>query len=541
MATRYTLEELQKIDPNAKDHIILSFQDQIDKLNENVEHLIEQIRLANQYRFGRSSEKMSEIDGQLSLFNEAEVNYDEDLEEPDIEDLFPDIPRKKKSKGKREADLKDLPTESYPHTVSEEQLNEFFGEGNWKSLPSDVYKRLRYDPASWTVEVHTVDVYVGTGGDHQDEFLRGDRPKDLLRNSILTPSLGAAILNGKFVNSMPFDRIEQEFKRNGVNISKQNMSNWTVNLAKKYFAPFCKRMEHHMLLYHVNQCDETPCQVIHDGGSPGSKSYMWVHRSGELYKDKQIVLYEYQKGRDHHIPLEYYRGFSGVLMTDALAQYHLVDKKLGGITNANCWAHARRDFSDAIKIASNKKSASIKQSVAYQALLRIGMLYKLDGGLKELSVKERLEERQRMIKPLVDEFFKWVKEQAATTLPKGKTMEGLNYCINQEKYLRVFLEDGEVPIDNSAAERALRTFCIGKKNWLFFDSIKGAEAGALVYSISETAKLNNLKPYKYFEYLLTELPKLCDDDGNIDNTKLDYLMPWSPDIPADCRKPVPQP
>lgn len=144
-------------------------------------------------------QKRCPIDGQLSLFNEAEVYYDEDFEEPDIEDLFPDIPRKKKSKGKREADLKDLPTESYPHTVSEEQLNEFFGEGNWKSLPSDVYKRLRYEPASWTVEVHTVDVYVGTGGDHQDEFLRGDRPKDLLRNSILTPSLGAAILNGKFL------------------------------------------------------------------------------------------------------------------------------------------------------------------------------------------------------------------------------------------------------------------------------------------------------------------------------------------------------
>lgn len=169
------------------------------------------------------------------------------------------------------------------------------------------------------------------------------------------------------------------------------------------------------------------------------------------------------------------------------------------------------------------------------------MIYKLDEPLKELSVKERYKERQRMIKPLVDEFFKWVKEQVATMLPKGKTMDGLNYCINQEKYLRVFLEDGEVPIDNSASERALRTFCIGKKNWLFFDSPRGASAGALVYSISETAKLNNLKPYKYFEYILTELPKLCDKDGNIEQSKLDYLMPWSPTLPDDCRKPEPQP
>ena len=124
-----------------------------------------------------------------------------------------------------------------------------------------------------------------------------------------------------------------------------------------------------------------------------------------------------------------------------------------------------------------------------------------------------------------------------TTLPKGKTAEGLNYSLNQEQQLRVFLEDGEVPIDNSASERAIRTFCVGKKNWLFFDSIKGADSGAAIYSITETAKLNELRPYKYLEYLLIELPKLCDNKGNIDITKLDPLMPWATDLPDECRKP----
>ncbi len=135
------------------------------------------------------------------------------------------------------------------------------------------------------------------------------------------------------------------------------------------------------------------------------------------------------------------------------------------------------------------------------------------------------------------EYFEWVKLQLSTTLPKGKTAEGLNYSVNQEQYLRVFLEGGEVPIDNSACERALRTFCVGKKNWLFFDSERGAEARARVFSIAETAKLNGLRPYYYFEYILTELPKLCDDSGNIDSAKLDHLMPWSPELPDECRKP----
>lgn len=537
MATKYTLEELNTMSPDAKDLLIISLQDQIERLNDNLEKLIEQVRLADQYRFGRRTEKLSQIEGQMSMFDEAEFTYDEDANEPDIEEVIIEKPRKSKQKGKRDKDLEGFETEPHLHDITKEQLDAFYGEGNWKSRPDEVYKRLKYQPASWKVEVHTVKVYVGTSGDHQDEFMRGDRPKDLLRNSLATPSLVAAIFNGKFVNSMPYDRMEQEFKRNGVKITKQNMADWTINISNKYFKPFCERMQYHLLLYHVNQSDETPCQVINDGRSPGSKSYMWVHRSGELYRDKQIVLYEYQKGRDHHIPLEYYRNYSGVLVTDGLSQYHLVDKKLKGIQNSNCWAHARRDYSDAIKIAGNKNPEAIKKSVAYQALVRIGTIYKLDDGLKDLTPEERLKERQANIKPLVDEYFKWVKEQLATTLPKGKTAEGLNYSVNQEQYLRVFLEDGEVPIDNSACERALRTFCVGKKNWLFFDSPRGAEASARVFSIAETAKLNGLRPYHYFEYILTELPKLCDDNGNIDSTKLDHLMPWSPEIPDECRKP----
>ena len=156
-----------------------------------------------------------------------------------------------------------------------------------------------------------------------------------------------------------------------------------------------------------------------------------------------------------------------------------------------------------------------------------------------LSSQERLQKRQEFIKPLVEEFFAWVKEQIeqCSVPPKSKTGEGLRFIINQEKYLRVFLEDGDVPIDNSASERSIRTFCLGKKNWMFHNTANGAAASALVYSISETAKLNNLRPYYYFKYILTELPNLCDEQGNIDFTKLDDLMPWSDKLPNECRKP----
>lgn len=182
---------------------------------------------------------------------------------------------------------------------------------------------------------------------------------------------------------------------------------------------------------------------------------------------------------------------------------------------------------------------AVKQSVAYQALQKIAGFYNIDTELKGLSSEERLQKRQEVIRPMVEEFFAWVKQQAAECAvpPKSKTAQGLNFLINQEKYLKVFLEDGDVPIDNSASERAIRTFCIGKKNWMFHNTANGANASALVYSISETAKLNNLRPYYYFKYILTELPKRCDKQGNIDPAELDDLMPWSSELPDECRKP----
>ena len=537
MAANRTREELNNCSKQELVTMILLMQDQLEALNRNVESLIEQVRIANNARFGRKSEKLDVIDGQLSLFNEAEELSDPSLPEPSPEEVLPE--RRKKAKGKRKEDLKDLPTEDHPHRVSKEHLDAFFGPGNWRQLPDENYERLRYEPASWTIEKHTVEVYVGTGGDHQDEFLRGDRPKDLLRNSIVTPSLAAAILNGKYVNSIPLYRIEQEFERNDIRISRQTMANWVIAIAMKYLMPLCLVLKEILLEYHVNQADETPVEVIRDGRPAGSKSYMWVHRSGEFYRDKPIVLFEYQKTRHHDHPKEWYRDFKGILLTDGLQQYHLLEKELPDILSANCWAHARRDFSDACKAIGKKDQEILKNSVAHQALEKIAKIYQRENELKELSARDRLRRRKLDIRPLVNEFFTWAKGILANDrhLPKGKALDGIRYCLNQEKNLRVFLTDGNVPIDNSASERSIRTFTIGRKNWVLIDSVKGAEASAVVYSISETAKLNNLHPYNYFDHLLSELPKLTDKDGNIDRARIEPLLPWSKELPAKCYKP----
>lgn len=539
MCRKFTPDELNKMSHENKNDVIYQMQERLDKLEQNYENLVEQVRLANQQRFGRHTEKLDDIAGQLSFFNEAEANYNEDAAEPSIEETVAATTkpaRKPKQKGQREEDLKDFPQEEIEHDIPMQELNDSFGEGNWKSMPDEVFWQLRFEPAKWIAEKHIIKVYVGTDGLHQDEFLRGDHPKTLFKGSIATPSLEAAIINSKYVNSNPLDRIAREFQANGLNISKQTMSNWTVWTAERYLLPIYNFMKTRQLEAHVNQCDETPVEVIHDDRPAGSKSYMWVHITGELSKVPQIVVYEYQKTRHSDHPKEYYKEFNGILMTDGLGQYHKIAKEMDGLENANCFSHARRHYANAIKAMGKSNPEAVKSSIAYKALVRIGAIYDLEGSLKELSSEERLKERQSSIKPLVEEYFAWIKEILAdtTVVPKGETAKGINYSINQEEYLKVFLTDGEVPIDNSATERALRGFTIGRKNWMTINTVRGAQASAIIYSVTETARVNQLNVYYYIRHLLTELPKLIDEDGNIEQSLLEPIMPWSKTLPADC-------
>lgn len=164
----------------------------------------------------------------------------------------------------------------------------------------------------------------------------------------------------------------------------------------------------------------------------------------------------------------------------------------------------------------------------------IQAIYREEKLLKDLPAEERKLRRQLSVRPLVEAYFTWARETILKVPQKSKTWEGFQYSINQEKYLKVFLDDGEVPMDNNAAEQSIRGFCIGKRNWVMIDTVTGAKSSAIIYSIAETAKANNLKPYDYFEYLLTELPKHLD---GTDRSFLDDLLPWSPNLPANCRKP----
>ncbi len=197
---------------------------------------------------------------------------------------------------------------------------------------------------------------------------------------------------------------------------------------------------------------------------------------------------------------------------------------------AGCWAYARRRFDEGVKALPKPAPSS---SLAYLALKQIQAIYREENKLSDMTFEERLEHRQLTVKPLVDAYFVWVKENLAKVPTKGKTYNDFSYSMDQEKYLRVFLEDSAVPMDNNAAEQSIRGFCIGKKNWVMIDTIAGAESSAIIYSLAETAKANNLKPYDYFEYLLTAIPQHLDDKND---DFCENLLPCSENLPENCRK-----
>ena len=540
MAFKFTEEQLNTLDKSFIVNLFLQLQDQNDKLsgevqelNKKMEVLIEQSTLANKNRFGRSSEKtmdtsqicFMEVDGTIVFFNEAEAISDLDAEEPDTLENKP--ARKPKTVGKKEADIKDLPVNIINHYLTDDELVAEFGENGWKQLPDAISKHYRFIPAKVEIDEHNVGVYASKT---DDRIIKADHPKALLHGSLVSPTIAAAIMNGKYVNAVPLYRLEQEFSRYGLAITRQNMANWMIRLGESYLAVLYDYLHKKLYDYHVIQADETPVLVNHDGRSAGSKSYMWVYRSGHLYTDKQIVLYDYHKTRNSSHPREFLSNYSGICVTDGYQVYHTIEKECEDLQIAGCWVHARRKFDEALTVIPK---AHRNKSDAFLVIKQIQAIYREEGKLNELSSEERLTQRQLVIKPLVDALFAYLKKMEPTVPASGQLRKAYTYILNQEKYLRVFLEDGEVPIDNNASERAIRGFCIGKKNWQMIDTINGAHSSAIIYSIAETAKANSLKPYDYFVYLLEEIPKHMDQE---DRTFLEDLLPWSEKLPEEIRK-----
>lgn len=547
--TQITQEELNSLSKDALVLMLIQQMDSLEVLNSQMEKLQKQnaelikqvsslqenLAVLTQHRFGRKTEK-TETFGQLAfdpetmlIINEAEQLTSDGLaDEPSMDTVVKSHLRKKRV-GKRDEDLSGLPVNIIPHKFSEEELSSLFPNGYYELKP-EIYKELIYVPAQYQVNEHHVYSYASKDN---SKILRAPRPERLLKNSILTSSLAAHVINQKYVNAMPINRISEELRRNDIEISRQVMAGWMIKLADRYLSFIYNAMKKVLLQSNLIHCDETPFTLVDDGRGPKSKNYMWVYHSTDIYGTPPVFIYEYQPTRKTDNPRKFLEDYNGILMTDGYQVYHtLQDERPDQIIVAGCWAHAKRKFAEIVKSVGETSSAG---TIASEANKRIAAIYHVDNMSKGKSKKEILSNRQASVKPLVDSYFAWLKTVTIEyTMDKaGKTYKAIQYSLNQEQYLRRFLDDAIIPLDNNDAERSIKAFCVGKHSWHIIDSKNGATASAMLYSIAETAKANKLKPYEYFRYVLEEILVHQDEPTE---SYIGTLLPWSESLPDSCRK-----
>jgi len=486
----------------------------------------EQLKLSRQKQFGSSSESSKRDDlEQLNLFNEAEAERQPFVAEPDTETIS-----YQRKKGKRGENIKHLPVEVVEYKLPEDkQACPQCGEP-LHVMSKEVRKELTIVPAKVKIIEHVSYIYsCRQCENHEIEtpVITAQAPKALFPKSMVSAELLAYIMNQKFVNAMPLYRQEQEFKRLGVVLSRQNLSNW-ITKGATLLDPILKKLKQALLARPLLHSDETTLEVLCEPGRPAqTKSYMWVYRTSGDAKHP-IVLYDYQEGRSGRFPKEYLSGFSGYLHTDGWGGYHQLEEQ--GITLCGCWAHARRKFNEAlISSPSNRTDSPEAIGLSY-----CNQLFAIEKRAEALAPEERHQLRQKEAKPIMDAFFTWIDTCWAVTLPQSLLGKAFTYAQNQKKYLLAFLADGRIELSNNRAERSIKPFVIGRKNWLFCNTPGGAKLSAAIYSLIQTAIENGLKPQAYLEYVFKQIQQQ-------DDVSMETLLPWSADIPPSCKMPNTKP
>ena len=433
---------------------------------------------------------------------------------------------RKKTVGKHKEDLGKLPRREV-YDYHPDELDEKFGEGNWRVIswhastkkeviPAIVYAKTTYTPV------------ISVGLEHEMISIPPSG-KNLFPGSDATASLVAYVMDRKFTLSLPTYRQESEFERRGISISRQTMSNWILHFSLDSFEQVYGNLAEILKESGCTQCDETTLLVIRDGRKAVRKSYLWIHVTSELGNEHPITVICYEPDRSTRHLREFFEGYAGEIVCDAYSAYQTFETENGEtVIICGCWMHSRRRWAEALRVrnVSGLSLRQIEELPEARALYLIADIYKEEGKLKGLSANERLKHRQLCVKPKVEAYYEFL---AGFDLNdpgiSARMKDAIQYSLNQKKYLCRFLERGSVPMDNGNSERKAKALAIGRGNWMFCTSPKGAKALAIMYTIVETAKSNGADVYYYLKYLLEKTP--ASPNLIMGRKYLDELMPWS--------------
>jgi len=502
------LEKLQNIVLDLQS-IITEKDARINELTAQYQQILEQFRLAQQRQFGRSSEAGAD---QLGLFNESEQIVEADDETLAEQETITYT----RNKPKRKLLPKDLPRDTIVHDIEDKTCACCSHELH--RMGEETSEQLEFMPASIKVIEHVRLKYSCRHCEQQGTEVNiqiAPVPPSPIPKSIATPSLLSQIITSKYQYALPLYRQEQMFRQYGIDLSRKTMADWMIK-SSELLIPIYDRLKAVQLQQAVVRADETPIKVIHE---EKQRCYMWVYCTGTDSpgggRDSlaNIVLYDYQASRSGSCPARYLASYRGYLQVDGYAGYGQTEAILAG-----CMAHARRKFIEAQKIQIKGKTGK-----ADWAINHIRKLYRIESDIKDLTAPEKQKERQQKARPLLDQFKAWLDKSVNQVPPKSAVGMAIAYSLGQWEKLERYLENGHLQIDNNRAERAIKPFVIGRKNWLFANTTNGANASAVLYSLIETAKANGLTPFDYLKLLLEDLPKNPAD--------IDRLLPWNVEMP----------
>ena len=514
---------------------------EIAELRRQIDWFIAQIKKNNKRTFGQSSEKTEYVSGveAISLFNEVEGEADPNQPEPEIEEvIIPEhkVKKRKKQVGHRDKVLEGLEVESIEYILNEDEKICPECDGELHTIGKEVVRReIEIIPAKVNVKEHVRLAYgcrrCEIEGEHAS-ILKADVPAALIPNSIASPSAVAYVMYEKYVNAMPLNRQANDLELHGLKLPRQTMANWVIFCAQKYFEPVYEQMHKKLVTLDIIQDDETTVQVLkEEGRKPTTQSYMWLYRTTERV-GPPIVLFEYQPTRGGDHPKRFLAGYKGYIICDG---YKVYDNISEDIILQGCFSHCRRYYTDAVDVVPKEARADCE---AMKGVKFCNKLFDIERRLKKCSDEQRFVKRLELSKPVLEAFFSWASEMSKVALDKTRLGKAINYTLNQWNNLSRFLDDGRLEIHNNAAEQAIRPFTVARKNFLFCDTVNGARASAVTFSIISTAQANGLNPLAYLTFLLDQMRfvvRAGPPDSEIIAELISHLLPWSPDIPDSCK------
>jgi len=483
------------------------------EMRQKYAYLEEKFRLAQHKQFGKSTEGYP---GQGELFNELEQLADKPETGPaDAEKEFITYERKKPT---RKPLPKDLPRDIIIHDLDDEDKSCDDCGHELHRMGEDKSEQLEFIPAQIKVIEHVRPKYSCRHCEQHATKVtikQAPVPASPIPKSFATASLLSQIITSKYQYGLPLYRQENLFKEYGIPLSRQTMSSWLLKCAD-LLKPLYDKLHQILLQQRVIQADETTLNVIE---SDKAKCYMWLYCTGtdspkSNHTDiPNIVLYDFHESRAAQCAINFLQGHSGYLQVDGYQGYASTDATLAG-----CWAHARRKFKEA-DVAQSKGKPKVGK--ATWAMNHIRKLYRIEAAIKDKSPREKQAYRNEHATPLLEEYKAWLDKSILQVPPKSALGKALAYSLNQWPKLIRYLEDGQLNIDNNRAERAVKPFVIGRKNWLFSNTTSGAHASSVLYSIVETAKANNLVPFDYLHHVLKALSERNQQ------AEMENLLPWN--------------